>query len=440
MRAERDRHGPTTDAEARVVCLLIGTEWEGQAQAAFQRVLRKLRASVSATVRVVRRPVLDEVAILREVAKTASWRPDLLILAALHGGSARAIVLAARKSGLPVTIWCHDQRHSLSSSALAAESLRQLGHPLCLVHGSTARVVTELGVAIRAGLAVRRLKEARIGQLGPLHYNLIGTEVNPLTVNTRFGSWIVPLSVAGIAERMTCIASQRVDGFLETLRQRYRVEVEGQRLERAARFHLALADVAEQECLDAIAVDCWNELLPGLDLNPCLGFAEPSYLIACERDLILALTLIAGRALCDGEGYVGDLYAFDELSGQAVLMHCAACVALHSSATPMAIVEQLPPGAVTHRQRVIACHPQLPEGEATLVLLHGMQLDRMHMRACNILETEFESQMQVKVHIEGDPRTFRSGASGNHYIVFPGTHVSAWAQWAQWSGIQIEGA
>ena len=76
MRAERDRHGPTTDAEARVVCLLIGTEWEGQAQAAFQRVLRKLRASVSATVRVVRRPVLDEVAILREVAKTASWRPD----------------------------------------------------------------------------------------------------------------------------------------------------------------------------------------------------------------------------------------------------------------------------------------------------------------------------------------------------------------------------
>ena len=428
----------------QVACLPIGTGWGERAQREFADLVHSLPGEVELD---QQSPVLQEVAILEAADRMRGRRPDLLLLAAMHGGSARALVLAARAVGRPTAIWCHNEKHSLASSSLAADALRQLEHPFCLLHGFDSEIVRELVAAIRAGCAVNRLRAARIGQLGPLHCNLIGTEVNPLVIHRRFGSWVVPLFLAGMKERMTDVEPERVSDFVRRLRGRCSVQAADESLEGAVRFHLVLADVVGRERLDAVAVDCWNEIMPELSVSPCLGFSEQDsdrpYVIACERDLILAVTLIAGEALCNRPGYVGDFYALEEASGErsgeAVLMHCAGCAGMHSAGEPMVIAEQPPPGPAGQHKRVIACRPVLEEGEATLVLLHGMDLDRLHMRKCQILTTDFSDQMQVRIRIEGNVRAFRRAASGNHYVVFPGDHRDSWNQWARWAGVHVEG-
>ena len=418
-------------APPHIVCLPIGREWNAAIRQRFDALLdeaeREFRLDCL-------EPAFDEPAVLDRVAQLKGIRPCLVLLAALHGGSARQLVLAATKSGIPTAIWCHDDSHSLASSALAMESLRQLLHPCVLLHADCCE---ELTSAVEAAAAVQRLCDARIGRLGTAHFNLISADVNPLLLLRRFGAWLVPLSLAGIQTRVEHVGQGAVEAVASALRERFTVDAAAAVLERAARLHIALQETANEQRLDAIAFDCWQEIVPGLKVSPCLGYASDDYVIACEGDLAAAVTLLAGEAICGGPGYLGDLYALDEGADTAVIMHCAGCAGLHSVAEPMHIVRQMPPGASGVIGDVVACHPVLPRGPGTLVLLHGEDLSRLHLRRCEIIGTEFSDQMLVHIRIDGDTAAFRRELAGNHYAVFPDDCSASWRQWAEWAGVTV---
>ena len=417
-----------------VACLAVGKQWPGEASGQLDAVTGALPARV-----VVRAfgPAGDEPAVLDAVGAIRDTGADVLLLAAMHGGSARLLTLAARQSGLPTVIWCHDQKHSLASSALAAEALRRLRHRVELIHGAGRGAAEMLASAGAAGAAIRRLASARIGQLGPLHFNLIGASVDPLVVHDRFGPWVVPLALRELRESVARIESGRIDDTINELNDLYSVNVPGKTLRKATALHLALADLAAAQRLDALAIDCWTETVPQFGTSPCLGFALGDCTIACEGDTVLALTLLAGRAIAGSPGYVGDLYSFCEDTGLAALMHCAGCAGLHAGPEPMTIGTQPPPCPVGASAAVVACQPELPPGAGTIVLLHGERLDRLHLRPCEIVGTEFPEQMVVKVRVGGDRAEFVRRAAGNHYIVFPGDTRQAWRLWAGWSGVEI---
>ncbi len=417
-----------------IACVQIGEAWEPSALQSLEQLLTALPERVS----VARRgPVLNEPDILQDLSQITGQKPDLLLLAAMHGGSARALTLAAAKSGLPTVIWCHDQRHSLASSALAAEALRQLDHPCILIHGDTEVATQELTAAAGAAAARQALARARIGQVGYIHPNLIGAATNPLVLQARFGAWVVPLALADLRERVAAIDDQRIAEQVGALQSDYDVQVADDPLQRAMAVHLALADIASEQQLDVLTVNCWQEIVPSLGISPCLGFAADQYRIGCEGDLAAATVIIAGEALTGKPGFVGDLYSVDEATGTAVLMHCAGCAALHTGLDPMVIAQQPPPGPVPGSGVVVACRPQLPTGPAVVVLLHGERLDHLHLRRCQMLDTQFPEQMQVQVQIEGPGDQFRREAAGNHYIVFPGDSAHAWRLWAKWSDITV---
>lgn len=87
--------------------------------------------------------------------------------------------------------------------------------------------------------------------------------------------------------------------------------------------------------------------------------------------------------------------------------------------------------------KVLSCRPVLPPGPGTLVILHGMDLERIQVRDCELLETEFSEQMRVHLRIAGDPASFRAQAAGNHYVFFRGPWASAWGTLARWLGLEL---
>jgi L-fucose isomerase-like protein len=412
-----------------LVCLPIGRGWTPEVRGQFDELTTRLpqRIRIEAM-----DPVATETDILDLVGRIRAGNPAAILLPALHGGSARALLLAARKAGVPAIVWCHDERYSLASSFLAMEAIRQLDHPCALVHGSDPAASAELAAAAAAAGALWALAGARIGQVGPLHPNLVPCEANPLVIQKRFGSWVVPLPIAEVRRRAAAVERGRLEAAVTELRHRYTVHADPDSLERAVALHLALKELADLHRLTAMAVDCWSEMLPDFGVAPCLGFAFDSYRIACERDLALALTLIAGEALSGGPGYAGDLYSLSESNGMAVSTHCSACAALHSRPEPMTLVSEAPPPTVSGQGVVLSCHPILPRGKATMVMIHGFELDNVHLRACEIVETEFPQQMRVHIRIDGDLASFRAQAAGNHYVVFPGDSTAAWRTLAQW--------
>ncbi|MFH0921763.1 MAG: hypothetical protein V1913_15550 [Fibrobacterota bacterium] len=380
-------------------------------------------------------PAFTEPEVLQRVEKITGMNSDLLLCVAIHGASARALTLAVVKSQLPAVLWCHDQAHSLASSALASEALRQLCHPHILLHGKVEKVTRELGVAAYAAAAKHRLSTARIGQLGLTHFNLISAAVNPLLLQARFGTWVVPLALEAFRSARKHIDPARIVKRVADIHSAYDVDVEQGLLEQVAGVQLAIEELGDFHRLDAIAVNCWNEIVPDTGVSPCLGFAGGSYRVVCESDLAAAVTMLAGEALCGNPGYVGDFCSFDEETGTAKLLHCAGYSDLHAGCQRMKIVRQVCPAG--QKGSVVACRPILPEGPAVCVQLHGKELDLLHLRRCQILRTEFPEQMQVDVQIEGDKGGFIREAAGNHYVIFPGDTENAWRTWAQWSMIQV---
>jgi L-fucose isomerase-like protein len=416
----------------KIACLPIGQGWEPALRARFDEVVSRLGSGVAVDVLA---PAYSETEVLDRLAGPELHKSSFLLIAALEGGSARQIVLAATRSNLSTGIWCHNENHSLASSALAAEALRQLRRPFVLLGEQSG---DELDHAIRAAAAKRELARARIGKLGPTHFNLVGGNTNPLVLFERFGSWVVPLSIAGLREHHNEIAEERIDAEVDDLRRRFCISAAELTLRNAVAMHLALKDLAAENRLDAVAIDCWNEIVPEFGVSPDLVFVEEELVLSTEGDLAVAVMMLAGRAMSAGQGYVGDLYSFDQQTGEAILMHCSGPAALHGSSTRMEIAEQCPPVPMQNLGKVVACRPILPVGTATLLLLHGERLERLHLRQCEITETDFPDQMRVRVTINGDLREFCRNIAGNHYVVFPGYHAEAWRLWARWSEVQLD--
>ena len=68
----------------------------------------------------------------------------------------------------------------------------------------------------------------------------------------------------------------------------------------------------------------------GAGLNPCMGFIEDAYTLACEGDVMLCISLLLVRYLAGTGAYVGDLYDLD-LDGILTLIHCGAPASLASN-------------------------------------------------------------------------------------------------------------
>jgi L-fucose isomerase-like protein len=247
----------------------------------------------------------------------------------------------------------------------------------------------------------------------------------------------VPISLSSVHSRIKSLRPERIIGEAESLRKQYQVKIPPELFNKAVAIHLVLKDICAEQRLDAVAIDCWNETVPKFEVSPCLGFAENHYRIACEGDAVLALTLGLGEAICGQPGYCGDLYSIDEQKGLILLVHCGACADLHSSSEYPRIVSKKLPGPINQKGTVITCHTTLPKGPATMVLLHGSDLNQLHIQRCEIISTEFSDQMKVTVLIKGDVSDFLQKAAGNHYIVFPGDNVKSWKIWAYWSGVSI---
>lgn len=414
--------------------LVIGKEMDGLNSSRLEQLVYKFKGRYGFA---PYGPMMEEPDVLDAVEKIRRRGSRLILVDVLQGGSARAVTLAAVKSGIPSAIWCHDEKHSLASSSIAAGVLKQLGLPYVLLHGKETDVEKGLDSATKAACALKALSDARIGQLGPLHHNLINSTVDPNVLLERFGTWVVPLSVSALEKDVGEVDTARVEKEIEWLKTGYAVETDGGILRKAVAFRLALKDLAAEKRLDAVAVDCWNEVIPMLGINPCLEFAYNDFIIGCEGDIILALAMLAGKAMSGMPGYCGDLYSLDEATGVASLMHCTGCSRLHGGEGRIEISCRQPPNSIGLESGIVALKPHLARGPGVLVLLHGRNLEYLHLRDCEIVRSDFSNQMQVFVKIEGDIADFGSEVAGNHYAVFSGDLSGAWKTWALWSGITV---
>jgi L-fucose isomerase-like protein len=365
--------------------------------------------------------------------------PDLLLIVVLRGLSAETTEAAVLAAHLPCLICPVQGRFALPSSALAIGALNEAKIPLELLYAPPDHpdFIARLRPTIAAARAFSRLRKSRIGIIGALFSNLVSCRYHPQVISDRLGVTLLPISFESVRTSMQTSGDpvRALEQAQTQISSAYKLNaVDRPILATGIKLHLALKRLALEKELDGFATECWSGFPRELGLNPCLGFIEDAYALACEGDALLCVSLLIVRYLTARSAYVGDLYDVD-LDGILTLTHCGAPASLASNKSDLVLARS----QLAHERgfETLTCRPLLDPGPVTVFRFYGPQCDRLHLASGKLLSCEQTPNLTARVRINGDRWEFLEQCLGNHYLVVDGDIRSELRLLCKWLGITI---
>ena len=384
-------------------------------------------------------PVADEESARQSVGELAKKNPDLLLIIPLRGLSAQVIEAAAHASHVPCLICPVQGRFALPSSALAIGALREAKAPVELLYAPADHpdFAERLGSILKVAKAFAQLGKSRIGIVGGLFPNLVSCRYDPQIVSSRLGITLLQIPFDAIRDSIQTTAgnTQQLEQLSEEIANSYHVEAADRNvLDGGLRLHQALKRIALEQRLDGFATECWSAFPQELGMNPCLGFIEDAYTLACEGDMMLCVALLMVRYLTATSSYVGDLYDLD-LGGILSLVHCGAPASLATNKEMVVLGKSRL--ASERGFETISCRPRLDQGPVTVFRFYGRECDRLHLATGELINCEQSPSLTVKVRINGNRWDFLDQCLGNHYVVTAGDIRRELKLLSKWLGITI---
>jgi len=387
----------------------------------------------------VANPVSDEESARQSVQELSKNNPDLLLIIPLRGLSAQVIETAVLTSRMPCLICPLQGRFALPSSALAVGALRESKVPVELLYAPPEHpdFIERLRCITRTARAFSRIRRSRIGVIGGLFPNLVSCRYDPHMVNARLGTTLVPISFNQTRDAIQSASKVMNDAqqLQREITASYAIQAADlNTLNAGIQLHLALKQLALEQKLDGVATECWSGLPREMGLNPCMGFIEDAYTLACEGDVMLCISLLLVRYLVGTAAYVGDLYDLD-MDGNLTLIHCGAPVSLAPNREQVVVSKsQL---ALERGFETLTCRPQLENGPVTLFRFYGQECDQLHLASGELLSSELSPNLTVKVKLKGNRWDFLEQCFGNHYILVAGDIRSELKLLGKWLSITI---
>jgi L-fucose isomerase-like protein len=182
-------------------------------------------------------------------------------------------------------------------------------------------------------------------------------------------------------------------------------------------LHESLKRIAQEQKIDGFAVECWSAFPREIGLNPCLGFIEDAYTLACEGDVLLCIALLTSNYLTGTSAYAGDLFDLD-MDGTLTLVHCGAPASLARDRKDVVIERS----QLAHERGFenLTCRPRLEQGPVTLYRFYGSQCNKLHLAFGELIACERSPNLNVSIRICGDRWNFLEQCFGNHYVVTAG--------------------
>jgi L-fucose isomerase-like protein len=209
---------------------------------------------------------------------------------------------------------------------------------------------------------------------------------------------------------------------------------DGNALSAGIRLHLVLKQLALEQAINGFATECWSGFPKELGLNPCMGFIEDAYTIACEGDVLMCAALLIVRYLTGSNAYAGDLYDLD-LDGILTIVHCGAPASLAKNKSAVLLARSQP--ALERGFETITCRPELEHGPVTVFRLYGQECDQLHLAGAELLGSEPSPSLKVRIKINGDRWDFLDQCFSNHYVVVAGDIRNELRLLCEWLKIKV---
>jgi L-fucose isomerase-like protein len=384
-------------------------------------------------------PVSGQQEARESIKKLSKRNPDLILIVPLRGLSAQVIESALLTSHVPCLICPVQGRFALPSSALAVGAIRGVNFPVELLYAPPdhSEFIDRLCYITKTARAFSQIRRSRIGVIGELFPNLVSCRYNPQKIHSKLGITIVPISFDEIRNSIQAMSQREseTEQFRKQIVSTYNINPSDSKvLDAGIQLHLALKQIAKEKKINGFATECWSGFPKELGLNPCMGFIEDTYTLACEGDVMLSISLLMIRYLRGSSAFVGDLYDLD-MNGILTLVHCGASASLASSRKEIILAKSQP--AMERGFETMTCRPKLENGPVTIFRFYGQECDKLHMASGELLSTEQSPNLTVKLKLSGKRWDFLEQCFGNHYVVVAGDVRNELKLLGKWLNILI---
>jgi L-fucose isomerase-like protein len=361
--------------------------------------------------------------------------PQLFVVAT--GGTERLLLdaLADRTSGHrdnPAVLVAHRGHNALPAALEALAAIQQSGGRgrIVSLSGDVALDRRALDEAVGDLEAVVAMRSTRLGVVGGPSSWLVASSPTPEVVRRRWGPEVVtveptrmieltrtPVTPTGVlAERFTRVADP------------VRSTVDRSAVDDALRVRSALADVIDDDQLDAVTVRCFD-LLDDPGTSGCLALAslnDDGIVAGCEGDVPSALAMLWVRHLLEQPAWMANPASLDVDRNEIVLAHCTVAPSMVES---FALDTHFESGIGVGISAQFAAQP------VTLIRLGGADLDECWIAEGAIVATGDDADLcrtQVTIELSsGSVGDLLTRPLGNHLVLASGHHEARLRAW--WS-------
>jgi L-fucose isomerase-like protein len=386
-------------------------------------------------------PTLAALAVLggRETGETGLGSADPLVVLVGTGGTEAEVLRfhAARQAatpGEPLLLVTHPAHNSLPAALEALARLRQDGARGRIVHLSgpeDADGLARLAAAVDDVAAFRRLHRSRIGLVGAPSDWLVASVPSAEAVRRTWGPETLAVDLGRVLEALGTDADDRAAALARSFDQAAaaRREPDAAAVLEAARAFTALASLAGERRLDAVAVRCFD-LVTRRGTSGCLALAELNdrgTVAACEGDLASAVAMLWVRELLGAVSWMANPVHADPGSGLLRLAHCT---------IPRSLLAGFELRSHFESGLGVAIAGTLPPGPVTLVRLGGRALEEAFVAegdAAPASPREDLCRTQVDVTLApSDVAQLLARPLGNHLVLVPGRVAARLRGYREW--------
>ena len=182
-------------------------------------------------------------------------------------------------------------------------------------------------ITIRALTAVKRLRDARVAQIGKVadghinHYNDKRQIYRHLGVDVSRD-----FEIEDVIARSEQVPESLVQEELDKLRSCCKAKrISEGKIVDSVKMYLAVREIAQEHDYSAVAFSCQNKLMPLKQMTGCLVNAllnNTGIVASCEGDVLSAVSMLVLKSLSGQSTSVMDMSTFDESDESLQLWHC----------------------------------------------------------------------------------------------------------------------
>lgn len=290
-----------------------------------------------------------------EEAARAVRGADLTVLLCFRLAGDGRIVEPFLNKGRPLAVWCLPEPartgplllNSMTCANLYMSSARALAgrRSVKWLYGTPEDQLARrrLAVALQALRGQKALEGAvvvRVGETAPGFVNLF---YDPEGVRETLGVDVREYALASMFSEMAAVDAASAAALAQELpRGARRCEGTKEELDKSARLTLAVEALGRRTGAEAFAVGCWPEFQRDLHVSTCLALArlnEAGLPVACEGDVLGAVTMLAVKAMGARAPMLMDLSAMDADADAISFWHCGMGPPCHADGEGFAVTK-----------------------------------------------------------------------------------------------------